>query len=219
MHLPIHIHSTQVKEHSTQAEIHNSHGCNQWSHTPGELVFNLLTSKDQKCLIQRHIQSIEVDMCRRKKKSFVVSFLPLCFLLLPLILFFILTVSHNLALCCISVSLYFSLLANDVSALCSTSFVSLPFSSLLFSFPFQYFSLYAHPFQTSPSLCHLYICSPHPFHFIFPSILLKDPSAVAFVAFFFPVFSFFSSPPPHFTHSHKGTAVGDRPAEITVLLF
>lgn len=70
MHLPIHIHSTQVKEHSTQAEIHNSHGCNQWSHTPGELVFNLLTSKDQKCLIQRHIQSIEVDMCRRKKKIF-----------------------------------------------------------------------------------------------------------------------------------------------------
>lgn len=44
--------------------------CNQWSHTPGELVFNLLTSKDQKCLIQRHIQSIEVDMCRRKKKIF-----------------------------------------------------------------------------------------------------------------------------------------------------
>lgn len=84
-----------------------------------------------------------------RKKSLVVSFLPLCFLLLPLILFFILTVSHNLALCCISVSLYFSLLANDVSALCSTSFVSLPFSSLLFSFPSQYFSLDAQAFISS----------------------------------------------------------------------
>lgn len=88
-----------------------------------------------------------------KKKSLVVSFLPLCFLLLPLILFFILTVSHNLALCCISVSLYFSSLANDVSALCSTFFVSLPFSSLLFSLlclnPSQYFSLYAQAFISS----------------------------------------------------------------------
>lgn len=83
-------------------------------------------------------------------------------------------------------------------------------------------SLSSHSLHTSSYCFHLFVYTIHPFHSSFQSIPVECPSAVFFFFFsFFPALPSYLHPPPspHFTCSHRGTAVGDRPAEITVLLL
>lgn len=158
--------------------------------------------------------------CTEGKKKIFGGFFPLCF--------FPFTVSHNLAPSLASLFHFISL--------CWLMFFNLPpllslpppLDSLFPPLPSLYCTL-IHPFRSSPSsispsiLSLPSVCLYHPIPFtpISHPFSWNVPLLLFFLFYLPPSYLLPSptSPPPHSTRGHRGTAVGDRPAEITVLLF
>lgn len=165
-------------------------------------------------------------MCRGRNLRWFLSFPPSLLLLnlslhphcLPQSRPPLLHLSFTLFLCVSSCSLICLMFSSSyTSPLCFFLYCTSPICPII-HLSLHVILTFLPAFHLIPSFClHLYVSTP-------PSLSLQFPihspgMSLCYCAFFFSPLSRLLLHHPHFIRSHRGTAVGDRPAEITVLLL